>query len=129
MTTQHSRTRTLLSLGAVAALVAAFGLGALTRPLLIGAGPASSTGAKVAGPAPAATAQANLAAEMQTFYEIVDLLQKESYYHPTDTQKLVYGADQGLMEAIGDPYTRFETPQRSAISRANLEGTYGGIGV
>jgi carboxyl-terminal processing protease len=124
-----SRTRTLLSLGAVAALVAAFALGALTRPMLIGAGPAASMGAKVAGPAPAATAQANLAAEMQTFYNLVDLLQKESYYHPTDTQKLVYGADQGLMEAIGDPYTRFETPQRSAISRQNLEGTYGGIGV
>jgi carboxyl-terminal processing protease len=129
LTSNHSRTRTLLSLGAVAALVAAFALGALTRPALIGAGHEGSTGAKVARPAPAATAEANLAAQMQTFYEIVDLLQKESYYHPTDTQKLVYGADQGLMEVIGDPYTRFETPQRSAISRQNLEGTYGGIGV
>jgi carboxyl-terminal processing protease len=129
LTTRNSRPRTLLSLGAVAALVLAFALGVLARSALPAPAPAGPVAAKVAGPAPAATAQAGLAAQMQTFYEIASLLQKESYYHPTDTQKLVYGANQGLMAAIGDPYTRYETPQRSAISRQDLEGSYGGIGV
>jgi carboxyl-terminal processing protease len=129
LTRHNSRTRTLLSLGAVAALVLAFALGALVRSAVTAQAPAVPVPAKVAGPAPAATAEASLAAQMQTFYEIAALLQKESYYHPTDTQKLVYGANQGLMEAIGDPYTRYETPQRSAISRQDLEGSYGGIGV
>lgn len=129
MTRHNSRTRTLLSLGAVAALVLAFALGALVRSTVTARVTAVPVPAKVAGPAPAATAEAGLAAQMQTFYEIAALLQKESYYHPSDTQKLVYGANQGLMEAIGDPYTRYETPQRSAISRQDLEGTFGGIGV
>src|SRR5690348_13893823 len=137
------RSKAALSLVAVVALLFAFGLGAFssyvfTEPSRAGSFPDPDSGGTVprvptaTTPGPTAgggTAQ-DLNAQMQTFYEIVDLLQKESYYRPTDSQKLVYGATEGMMKAVGDEYTRFLTPEENAIENAQLQcESFGGIGV
>ncbi len=138
-----TRSKAALSLVAVVALLFAFGLGAFssyvfTEPSRAGSFPDTDSGGTVprvpTAPTPGATpgggTAQDLNAQMQTFYEIVDLLQKESYYRPTDSQKLVYGATEGMMKAVGDEYTRFLTPEENAIENAQLQGeSFGGIGV
>src|SRR5206468_2455206 len=121
-----TRSRTVFSLVAVLVLLFTFGLGALSSYVLIPAGragtaldannpPTTTTQGTPARPGPSTSPQ-DLTAQMQEFYEIVDLLNKESYYRPLDNQKLVYGAIQGMMHAVGDDYTRFETPQQAAVT-------------
>lgn len=41
---------------------------------------------------------------------------------------MVYGAIQGMVDALGDPYTVFMTPKESTEFNASLEGTLEGIG-
>lgn len=41
---------------------------------------------------------------------------------------MVYGAIQGMVDALGDPYTVFMTPKESTEFSASLEGTLEGIG-
>src|SRR3954466_12453995 len=107
-----TRSKTLFSLVAVLMLLFSFGLGALSSYVLVGPSQAASRSAdsgntppgNVAGnsqaaqtPAAIATPSQDLTAQMQNFYEVVDLMKKESYYRPMDNQKLVYGAIQGMM--------------------------------
>lgn len=56
---------------------------------------------------------------------------KNYYVDPTkiDSEKLKYGALKGLVEALGDPYTRYEDPQEYKEEQIQLEGQYGGIGI
>ncbi len=45
-----------------------------------------------------------------------------------DPNKLAEGAIRGLIEALGDPYTTYLTPQRYELWRTQLEGEFFGIG-
>ncbi len=45
-----------------------------------------------------------------------------------DRQKLVWGAIQGMADAVGDPYTVFMPPQESAIFQEDISGSFEGIG-
>lgn len=53
-----------------------------------------------------------------------------NYINPEElgTQKLVTGAVQGLVNAIGDPYTLYMTPQENTEFRDSLSGHLQGIG-
>lgn len=46
---------------------------------------------------------------------------------PEDTE-LVYGAVDGALETLGDPYTRLVRPVAHAIERDQLRGAFGGVG-
>lgn len=56
---------------------------------------------------------------------------KNYYVDPSkiDPEKLKYGALKGLVEALGDPYTRYEDPQEYKEEQIQLEGKYGGLGI
>jgi carboxyl-terminal processing protease len=45
-----------------------------------------------------------------------------------DNQKLVYGAAEGLVRSVGDPYTVFMAPKETVAFRESLNGTLEGIG-
>ena len=45
---------------------------------------------------------------------------------PSDAE-LVYGAVEGALETLGDPYTRFLPPAESQVERDRLAGQFGGI--
>lgn len=151
-----TRGKTVLSLVAVLALLFAFSLGALSTYVLVPrtannqAGPtalvvsaptvppvARSTAVvgnsqTPAPPQPASTftPPADLNSQMQNFYAVLDLMQKESYYRPLDRQKLIYGAIAGMMHAAGDDYTRFETPDQNAVTTSQMQGeSFGGVGL
>ena len=142
----NTRSRTLLSLGAVVMLLFAFSLGALSSYVIVGGhetqAQPNDTGAPTETPARSAaqtpqpvprltlTPAADLNAQMQELYQVEQLLESESYYRPVDKQQLVYGAIQGMMHALGDDYTRFETPQQNAVTQQQMQGeSFGGVGL
>lgn len=46
-----------------------------------------------------------------------------------DTQKMVYGAIQGMVNAVGDPYTVFFEPATSKKFQEEISGSFGGVGM
>lgn len=46
-----------------------------------------------------------------------------------DPQKLYYGAIQGMVAAIGDPYTVFLPPQAQKATKEQLGGSFEGVGI
>lgn len=46
-----------------------------------------------------------------------------------NTQELVYGAIDGLVKAVGDPYTVFFKPKESESFNQEISGTFGGVGI
>ena len=46
-----------------------------------------------------------------------------------DTKKLLYGAIQGMVDSIGDPYTVFFEPPESKKFQEEISGSFGGVGI
>ena len=46
-----------------------------------------------------------------------------------DTQALVYGAIEGMVNSLGDPFTNFLDPEIGKRFEQDLEGSFGGVGI
>lgn len=46
-----------------------------------------------------------------------------------DKEKLTYGAVEGMVKAVGDPYTEFYNPEEARALEEDLNGTFEGIGI
>lgn len=46
-----------------------------------------------------------------------------------DDQKRVWGAIQGMVESLGDPYTTFFPPEETKIFKENISGDFEGVGM
>ncbi len=53
---------------------------------------------------------------------------KDNYDGKLDDKKLIEGANKGLVEAVGDPYTAYYNEKEAKEFSADLEGTFSGIG-
>lgn len=47
----------------------------------------------------------------------------------TSSQARMYGAIKGMVDAMGDPYTVFQTPEEAAEFNASIEGSLEGVGL
>ncbi|MBU0727945.1 S41 family peptidase, partial [Patescibacteria group bacterium] len=66
---------------------------------------------------------------MQLFWDTWNILSSKYVDPPLlDTQKMIYGAIEGMVDALGDPYTTFMTPKENKEFQDSLEGTLEGIG-
>jgi len=74
---------------------------------------------------PAATSLTPLKTFWRARQRIID-----NYVYPEDLQdaQLTHGAIEGMLEALGDPYSRFMTPEQYAEFRTESEGSFEGIG-
>jgi carboxyl-terminal processing protease len=45
------------------------------------------------------------------------------------TEKMIYGAIQGLADSYGDPYTVFLPPEESKAFKEDISGSFGGVGM
>ena len=56
---------------------------------------------------------------------------KKDYLKPEDIQsdKLMYGAAQGMTASLKDPYTNFFPPLENSRSKEDLQGEFGGVGI
>lgn len=60
---------------------------------------------------------------------IIETYQVDSENKPVEENKLLYGAIKGMVEAWGDPYTRFVDPVQLKEEEIEMEGEYGGLGI
>ena len=68
--------------------------------------------------------------DFSLFWKVWDML-GSSYYDKSklDPVKMVQGAIQGMVAAIGDPYTVYLPPEDNKLAQEDLEGTFGGVGI
>jgi carboxyl-terminal processing protease len=62
------------------------------------------------------------------FLKAYDLLNFE-YLEDLDNDKLVQGAIRGMLEATGDPYTRYMDPKSYQGMKEEREGSFSGVGI
>jgi len=68
--------------------------------------------------------------DFSLFWRVWDTLETR-YYDKTKLNKadMIYGAIQGMVAAIGDPYTAFLPPDDNKIVQEDLHGSFGGVGI
>ncbi len=67
-------------------------------------------------------------ADLQVYWEVWHLLDRDFYGPKPEVTKRVYGAVQGLVQTYQDPYTVFVEPQPHELATDDLQGSFGGIG-
>lgn len=66
--------------------------------------------------------------DVEVLWQAWDILDDEYYFDLPPDQKLAYGAVQGLLAAVEDPYTFFVPPAAAEYDRQAISGVFGGIG-
>lgn len=68
-------------------------------------------------------------ADFSTFWAAWQDIRNESLWVPSTTpQEMMYGAINGMVSSLGDPYTEFFTPADSTQFQEDITGNFGGIG-
>lgn len=68
--------------------------------------------------------------DFKLFWDTYDLVSKKYIDKGSiDPQKLYYGAIQGMVAAIGDPYTTFLPPEQQRVAKEELGGSFEGVGL
>lgn len=64
------------------------------------------------------------------FWQVWDLVSKKYVdKKAVDPQKMYYGAIQGMVAALGDPYTMFLPPESQKVTKEELGGSFDGVGI
>lgn len=68
--------------------------------------------------------------DFSIFWEAIDSL-RNNFYRPDemDEKAMIYGAIDGVMRSLGDPYTSFFSPEDAKIFEENVSGYFGGVGI
>lgn len=66
--------------------------------------------------------------DMTPFWEAWDLLEDRFYYDLPSEEERVYGAIQGMVDVLDDPYTSFVDPESARLMQEDSSGTFEGIG-
>jgi carboxyl-terminal processing protease len=64
----------------------------------------------------------------KAFWDTYHAVRDQYALGPVDTQTLVEGAIKGMVEAVGDPYSTYLTPEDYAASLQDISGQFEGIG-
>ncbi len=67
--------------------------------------------------------------QFNSFMSTYQAIQDEFYYRPADSQKMIYGATKGMIQALGDDYSSFQTPQEAQSERSTMGGNFQGVGI
>jgi len=66
--------------------------------------------------------------DFNLYWNTWNLLRERSYFKDTPETKLFYGSLQGMVAALGDPYSVFLTPTDATQFQDDLKGSFEGIG-
>ena len=66
--------------------------------------------------------------DFKLFWTVWDLVNNEYLLRPLDPQKMLYGAIEGMVSALDDPYTMYLRPETNEEVQSSLNGIYQGIG-
>lgn len=70
----------------------------------------------------------NTKVDFTLFWEVWDRLSADYLERPVDGQKMLYGAIDGMVDSLGDPYTSFLPPDVNKTVNDSINGNYTGIG-
>lgn len=72
----------------------------------------------------------NINIDFKLFWDTWDLVSREYLDKKAiDPNKMFYGAIQGMVAAVGDPYTVFLPPEQQRSSKDDLNGSFEGVGI
>lgn len=71
---------------------------------------------------------ADLNAQFAPFWEAWNIVHQEYVDQPIDDQKLAYGAIKGMVQALGDAHSGYDTPDEANILLSDTTGSLEGIG-
>lgn len=69
------------------------------------------------------------AVDFSLFWDAWRILQEKYAGGALDYQAMVYGAVQGMVEALGDPYTVFMDPEATKRFKDDISGSFEGVGM
>jgi len=69
-------------------------------------------------------------ANMDLFWQVWGLLDNNYLNKKAiKPQKMIYGAIEGMVASLGDPYTVFLPPEENKLTNQDLNGKFGGVGI
>ncbi|MBP9701733.1 MAG: S41 family peptidase [Candidatus Pacebacteria bacterium] len=116
---QHFEKKIVIIVGLVVLAGSSFLLGQHTRPV-----------SGYAQPALKIDVSSISDKDFAPFWKVWNALE-EKYVGATSTpnQEKIYGAMQGLVNSLGDPYTVFFPPEESEMFASDIAGSFGGVGM
>lgn len=68
--------------------------------------------------------------DLDVFSEVYSYV-RQAYVDPakTGSKELIYGAINGMLQTLNDPFTRFMTPQAHKDMETEISGSFGGLGI
>ena len=88
---------------------------------------ASLLAAPLRAATPAKTAADNTYEQMKLLVDVLGYIQ-DNYVEEADSQKLVYGAAEGMVRTL-DPFSQFLPPEINREMKTETEGQFGGVGL
>ena len=70
---------------------------------------------------------AETAAQLAPFLEVWELVHERYLRQPVDDVALIEGAIDGMLATLGDPNTRYLSPQDQSIAQESMSGEFQGI--
>lgn len=67
--------------------------------------------------------------KLEVLWQTLDIVRTEYVEKDVDSTKLVYGAIQGVLGSLDDPYSRFLDPKDYKEMKMRMSGSYNGIGI
>ncbi len=61
--------------------------------------------------------------------KVLELIKSDYVEENIDEQKLIYGAIEGMLKKLEDPYTRFMEPKNFKEMQVETQGEFGGLGI
>ncbi len=79
--------------------------------------------------ATAATTNLTYFKSLDLIRKVLELIKSDYVEENIDEQKLIYGAIEGMLKKLDDPYTRFMEPKNFADMQTETQGEFGGLGI
>jgi carboxyl-terminal processing protease len=67
--------------------------------------------------------------DFELFWEVLEILRSEYVKELPPTRELIYGAIRGMLNSLGDDYTRFMDPKAFKDFQSETKGEFGGVGI
>ncbi len=66
---------------------------------------------------------------LESIRKVLELIKSDYVEENIDEQKLIYGAIEGMLKKLDDPFTRFMEPKSFADMQTETQGEFGGLGI
>ncbi len=67
--------------------------------------------------------------DFSLFWDVWNIIEKKYAYRPVDPQAMVYGAIDGMIHSLDDPYSLFMTPEETKQFSEDISGSFEGVGM